>query len=365
MSDTTTALNTESAMDLGRSIIELLRIPHTRYQKRRDSVQVSWEPAATRLTTKKVQRLLLQHGMEPASQDKLIVNQYNYSGFYVFIGPEYGILVVRSQKPVTASAAPARLSASFEPLRPLNENEDEHLNVEKPRSGDILISYDEESEVSAVLILGLDPEEKRIRVAIDTFQGSDDVRYFDDTDSGYSAAKSYANMLATKKYKALPLRATSLKIEASQPEFDEYDDYDQWLQDAKKHWPKAHHNKQGEPGYKPGYGEANDEEFLVGPDMQSDVVGVWVTDDGFGWLMRSDASVESRSVRGADALFNAAYNELSVSYDPSKPWNSETTLDLLMSHLTNDEDFKRVFRSEKEAEAQAREWLKNPPFKLG
>lgn len=284
------SLSVRDVLDVARSIVELLRIPHTKYQKRRDSVQVSWEPSATRLSTKKVQKILLDNGFEPASQDRTVVNQYIKDGHPVFIGPEYGILVVRLNK--ANSVLSTSIRASFEPLRKLDDNEEEHLNVEKPKSGDILISYDEESEMSAVLVLGLDPEEKRIRVGIDTFQGSDDVKYFDDTPAGYAEAKRYAQMLSTKKYKAL--QSAAVRVSASGPEgdppdeFDEYDDYDQWLADAKKHWPKARHNKKGNPGWKQGYGEENDEEFLVGPDLQSDVVGVWMANDGFGWLKRGE-----------------------------------------------------------------------------
>ena len=85
-----------------------------------------------------------------------------------------------------------------------------------------------------------------------------------------------------------PLRAS---VEDGEPpedqEFDEYDDYDQWIADAKRHWPKARHNKPGTTGWVQGYGEENDEEFLRGPDLQSDVVAVWNTDDSFGWILRS------------------------------------------------------------------------------
>lgn len=90
-----------------------------------------------------------------------------------------------------------------------------------------------------------------------------------------------------------PLTASSVTADSDESyEFDEYDDYDQWLADVKKHWPKARHNKRGLPGYKPGYGEPEDEEFVIGPDMQADVVAVWVAKDGFGWLMRNPQSEE-------------------------------------------------------------------------
>lgn len=74
------------------------------------------------------------------------------------------------------------------------------------------------------------------------------------------------------------------------PDFDEYDDYDQWLADVKRQHPKARHNKKGLPGWVHGYGEEEDEEFVTGPDMQSDVVGVWNTHDGFGWIMRGEGA---------------------------------------------------------------------------
>lgn len=291
-----------SPMDLARSIVETLSIPHTRYQKRRDSVQVSWEPSSTRLNTKKVQKILVGQGFTPVNQDRQIVNQYTKDGNHVFVGPEYGIIVVRTSK--VGAGLPTAVSASFEKLRPLDDNEMEHLNVEKPKSGDVLISYDETSEASAVLVLGLDPEENRIRVSIDTFQGNDDTRYFDDTEIGYAAAKKYAEMLATKKYKALPLAAYATMAAATQDsEFDEYDDYDQWLKDIKEQWPDARHNKKGEPDWQQGYGEENDEEFLIGPDMQADVVGVWVTDDKFGWLMRGDGSKSVTAAADQDEIF--------------------------------------------------------------
>ena len=61
-------------------------------------------------------------------------------------------------------------------------------------------------------------------------------------------------------------------------------DYEEWLAAAKAAHPAARHNKQGQPGWVHGYGEANDEEFVTGPDMQADVVAVWCADDGFGWV---------------------------------------------------------------------------------
>ena len=64
----------------------------------------------------------------------------------------------------------------------------------------------------------------------------------------------------------------------------EFNDYEEWLAAAKAAHPTARHNKQGLPGWVHGYGEANDEEFLNGPDMQADLVAVWCTDDGFGWV---------------------------------------------------------------------------------
>jgi hypothetical protein len=68
-------------------------------------------------------------------------------------------------------------------------------------------------------------------------------------------------------------------------DFHEYDDYDQWVSEAKKHWPNARHNKKGEPGYTPGYGEEEDEEFVDGEDMQADIVAVWSSEDQSGWIM--------------------------------------------------------------------------------
>lgn len=65
----------------------------------------------------------------------------------------------------------------------------------------------------------------------------------------------------------------------------EFNDYEDWLAAAKAAHPAARHNKQGLPGWVHGYGEANDEEFVTGPDMQADVVAVWVADDGFGWVL--------------------------------------------------------------------------------
>lgn len=64
-----------------------------------------------------------------------------------------------------------------------------------------------------------------------------------------------------------------------------FNDYEDWLAAAKAAHPAARHNKQGLPGWVHGYGEANDEEFVTGPDMQADVVAVWVADDGFGWVL--------------------------------------------------------------------------------
>ena len=64
----------------------------------------------------------------------------------------------------------------------------------------------------------------------------------------------------------------------------EFQDYEAWLAAAKAAHPAARHNKQGLPGWVRGYGEAHDEEFVTGPDMQADVVAVWCTDDGFGWV---------------------------------------------------------------------------------
>ena len=61
-------------------------------------------------------------------------------------------------------------------------------------------------------------------------------------------------------------------------------DYEEWLAAAKAAHPAARHNKQGQPGWVHGYGDAADEEFVTGPDMQADVVAVWVADAGFGWV---------------------------------------------------------------------------------
>ena len=48
----------------------------------------------------------------------------------------------------------------------------------------------------------------------------------------------------------------------------QFNDYEEWLAAAKAAHPAARHNKQGLPGWVRGYGEAHDEEFVTGPDMQ-------------------------------------------------------------------------------------------------
>lgn len=63
-----------------------------------------------------------------------------------------------------------------------------------------------------------------------------------------------------------------------------FSDYEEWLAAAKAAHPAARHNKQGQPGWVHGYGSAEDEEFVTGPDMQADVVAVWCADDCFGWV---------------------------------------------------------------------------------
>ena len=70
----------------------------------------------------------------------------------------------------------------------------------------------------------------------------------------------------------------------------EFNDYEDWLAAAKAAHPAARHNKQGLPGWVHGYGEANDEEFVTGPDMQADVVAVWCADNGFGWVLEAPAT---------------------------------------------------------------------------
>lgn len=62
----------------------------------------------------------------------------------------------------------------------------------------------------------------------------------------------------------------------------EFSEYEEWVNVAKSSYPHARHNKRGLPGYTQGYGNEDDEEFVVGPDMQADVVAVWNSEDKFG-----------------------------------------------------------------------------------
>lgn len=75
-----------------------------------------------------------------------------------------------------------------------------------------------------------------------------------------------------------------------EPDFNEVDDYEEWLKICREHHPEAIHNKPGTPGHITGYGEAEDEEFVQPnekgeTDMQAGVVGVWSSFGKFGWYM--------------------------------------------------------------------------------
>ena len=88
-------------------------------------------------------------------------------------------------------------------------------------------------------------------------------------------------------------KSSSLKVAEDNFEDIEFEDHSQWLSAVKKLWPQAKHNKKGEPGYVGGYGDENDEEFVIGPDMQADVVAVWVADSDFGWVVKPATSKKS------------------------------------------------------------------------
>lgn len=82
----------------------------------------------------------------------------------------------------------------FEELRAPDEQELAYMNVEKPTSGDILMAYGGEPDAPHILALGLD-EDGKIRVGVDTIEGSDHVRQFPDTAEGYQQALAYAKQL--------------------------------------------------------------------------------------------------------------------------------------------------------------------------
>lgn len=71
-------------------------------------------------------------------------------------------------------------------------------------------------------------------------------------------------------------------------ELVEFDDYDAWLQAARSSFPDARHNKKGKMDWVPGYGEEDDEEFVAGPDLQTDVVAAWCRSASYGWVEQTN-----------------------------------------------------------------------------
>ena len=93
---------------------------------------------------------------------------------------------------------------------------------------------------------------------------------------------------------AARLKARGLREDAGE---NEYHDYASWLAAAKAAHPSARHNKPGTPGWVQGYGQPEDEEFVTGPDMQADVVAVWMPADNFGYV---NAAATNEAVSGFD-----------------------------------------------------------------
>lgn len=76
-------------------------------------------------------------------------------------------------------------------------------------------------------------------------------------------------------------------MDTKELDYFEVDSYDEWLEACKLHNPEGRLNKKGEPGYIVGYGEEDDQEWVVdkvNPDMQADVLGCWSESNQFGWF---------------------------------------------------------------------------------
>jgi hypothetical protein len=89
---------------------------------------------------------------------------------------------------------------SFSALSKLDAKDLEEMNMEMPANGAALMANYKGGDRDTILALGVDPDEKKIRVAIDSpSHGSKHVKYFEDTPQGYKQAVSYANDLRMKK----------------------------------------------------------------------------------------------------------------------------------------------------------------------
>jgi hypothetical protein len=96
------------ALDTLRSIVERLRIPHTKYIKFPGAVQVHWNPVSTKLPTKMVVYLMEKLGFKPIAEDsRPPFREFTNGAYSVLVGPEFGTISLRSlsKEPLTASVA--------------------------------------------------------------------------------------------------------------------------------------------------------------------------------------------------------------------------------------------------------------------
>ncbi len=92
------------------------------------------------------------------------------------------------------------LHEKFGGLEALKSDDLEHMNTLEPKAGPVLMAAYKGGQRDTILVLGVDPDEGRIRVAVDNpDRGSTWTKYFDDDAEGYEAAKKYAESLRVKK----------------------------------------------------------------------------------------------------------------------------------------------------------------------
>lgn len=250
------AASFKDAMNMGRELIARLRIPHTKTLRQVGGIQFTWNWMQTRLTAKYISYILRKLGFSPVNSGEAAAHQDEFTNgsYNVLVSPGYGVLVIRpaGKEPLRAS-----VNAGVEPTEIHEYDDYEEWKKAVSEFSDVEFFMDHGVEYAKSPDL---PDDH-----VGAWTGRNE--------GGWAWAK--------------PGILSSVTDPSDADSFTEFDDYEEWLAAAKSRFPKARHNKKGLPGYVPGYGEEDDEEFVVGPDMQADVVAVWVADDDFGWILRS------------------------------------------------------------------------------
>lgn len=248
------AASFKDALNMGRDLIARLRIPHTKTLRQSGGIQFTWNWLQTRITAKYIGYILGKMGFSPVNTSEAPQHrdEFTNGSYSVLVSPSYGVMVIR---PVGKEPLRASVIAGVEPTEIIEYDEYDDWKKGASEFKDVEFFMDNGVEYAK------SPEMPDDHVG--AWTGRDE--------GGWAWVKPGSDTSAPQD-------------SGGGQEVDEFDDYEEWLAEAKRRFPKARHNKKGLPGYVNGYGEENDEEFVTGPDMQADLVAVWVADDEFGWV---------------------------------------------------------------------------------